>query len=193
MTSPPLGQQLSAVISASIPDLQERLESDPQVHLELVRLTAQANQETNALLSSAVSAARTAGQSWEAIGQVLHMTRQAAQQRFGKGSGEASTPMGETRRLTPLTAFDEMEVLNRAGRYGWHSIGFGMLYHTVQKTEQQWEHRRVVAFDPSLQALEAAGWQRVGTSWFPWAYYARPTGETALPMPTQEFDLLSGL
>jgi hypothetical protein len=82
------------------------------------------------------------------------------------------------KKLQPLTAFDEMEALERAGREGWHSISFGMLYHLVEKTDEQWQHLRVLATS-SRSSLEADGWRRIGRMWFPWAYYARNTGRKA--------------
>ncbi|GGM16879.1 hypothetical protein [Deinococcus aerophilus] len=192
MTDPTtLEKQLSAAITTSLPDLPGRLDSEPQAHLDLIRQTAAAQRTVEALLQSSVLAARSAGHSWETIGSTLGMTRQAAQQRFGKSAPPSDTgawPPGETHRLSPLTAFDEMEILNRAGRYGWHSVGFGTLYHLITRDTQQWEHRRVLAFDPGRGALEAQGWGRVGTLWFPWAYYTRPTGLAALPAPAAGLD-----
>ncbi|EYB68211.1 hypothetical protein DEIPH_ctg025orf0050 [Deinococcus phoenicis] len=185
-----LRERLSGAIAESIPGLQDRLTTDPEVHLELIQYTAQAKAETEALLHSSVTAARNAGHSWEAIGRALGMTRQAAQQRFGRG-GPPVEGLGETRRLSPLTSLDEMDILKRAGRYGWHSTGFGTLYHTVQKDTQQWEHRRVVVFDPSRRGLEAEGWQRIGNLWFPWGYYKRPTGRPALAPPHTGYDFFS--
>lgn len=176
---------ISAAIAASLPNLHQRLISDGEVHLELIQQTARARVEVDKLLNEAVSAARTAGQSWESVGQALDMSRQAAQQRFGRS--EASQERG-TRRLSPLTAFNEIEILNRAGVYGWHSVGFGALYHDIEKSDQQWEHCRVTLFDPSRQALERGGWHKVGNSWFPWVYYARPTGKPAQPTPFSELD-----
>lgn len=185
-----LRERLSVAITENIPGLQERLTTDPEVYLELIQLTAQAKVEMDALLHFSVIAARNAGQSWEAIGSALNMTRQAAQQRFGKGEPQVEL-VGETRRLSPLTSLDEMDILNRAGRYGWHSIGFGTLYHTIQKDTQQWEHRRIVVFDPSRRGLEAEGWQRISNLWFPWGYYKRPTGLPVLPPPHTEYDFFS--
>jgi len=78
--------------------------------------------------------------------------------------------------LSPLTSFTEMPVLERAGRLGWHSIGFGTLYHLVEKSDEQWLHQRVPPFISRQRALEAEGWSRIGFMWFPWAYYAKPTG-----------------
>lgn len=185
-----LQTQLAEVIAAATPELDAQLTPGHPAHLDLIRVTVQARQEVDTLLHAAVSSARTSGQSWEAIGQVLGLSRQAVQQRFGKGSG-ASPAQPQVRRLTPLTALTEMEVLNRIGQYGWHSIGFGTLYHDVEKADEQWEHRRIVAFDPSRRVLEREGWRPVGSLWFPWAYLARPTGRPALPLPPTELDLFS--
>lgn len=187
-TATPLSEALSRAITNSVPRLEERLASDPAAHLELIRQTEQARTEVDHLLFSSVLAARKAGHSWDAIGQTLSMSRQAAQQRFGKNLG--NTPTVQTQRLTPLTALNEMEVLNRAGRYGWHSVGFGPLYHDMQHDTQAWEHRRVLAFEPSRATLEREGWQRVGHMWFPWVYYARPTGQPAVPMPAAELSFV---
>src|SRR5690606_11380655 len=92
---------------------------------------------------------------------------------------------------SPLTAFNEMDVLDRAGTFGWHSVAFGPLYHVVVKSEEQWEHRRVSVIGANRHQLEAEGWQRIGSMWFPWAYYARPTGRPALAEPVSEDHLLS--
>ena len=35
-------------------------------------------------------------------------------------------------------------------------------------------------------AIEDAGWEQIGSVWFPWAYYKRCTGEPALPEPTTD-------
>jgi hypothetical protein len=185
-THPELRQLLSEAITAARPDLSERLDADPAAHLDLVSLALAARSETDALLRAAVSSARSAGCTWGAIGHVLDMTRQAAQQRYG---GEGSAPPrtgGKILRLAPLTAFTEMRVLERAGRYGWHSIGFGALFHIVDKSDLQWEHRRVHAVGIDRRELEDAGWEQIGSLWFPWAYYTRCTGEPALPEPTTD-------
>ena len=172
-----LGRGISDAIHAAEPSLPQRLESDPAAYLDLVALTQRASAETDALLRSAIAAARTAGHSWTAVGLALGISKQAAQQRFGAPAAVAEP--GEQRVLSPLTSYTEMEVLERAGRLGWHSIGFGSLYHLVEKSEVQWRHERVPAFGGQRRELEAAGWQRVGTMWFPWAYYAVATDRPA--------------
>ena len=168
-----LGEGIAEAIHAADPSLQRRLDDDGSAYLDLVGLTAAAHAETDALLRSAIIAARSAGHSWTAVGEVLGISKQAAQQRFGMSS---ATAMGEQRVLSPLTSFTEMPVLERAGRLGWHSIGFGTLYHLVEKSDEQWLHQRVPPLISRQRALEAEGWSRIGFMWFPWAYYAKPTG-----------------
>jgi len=178
---------LSEAIASVDPSLSERLEHDPDSYLDLIAHTYRSSEEIAELLQSAVTSARLAGLSWERIGQRLGMSRQAAQQRFGRVlEAVDARASGEQRRLYPVTAFDEMESLADAGRHGWHSIGYGMYFHTLIHSDEQWEHLRVIAFGLNRKTLEAEGWQRIGTMWFPWAYYARPTG---LPVEPEEEDL----
>lgn len=178
-----LGENVSAAIHAADPTLQQRLEHDRAAYLDLVVLTQRASAETDALLRSAIAAARSAGHSWASVGEALGISKQAAQQRFGDAAMPAA---GEQRVLSPLTSFSEMDVLQRAGRLGWHSVGFGSLYHLVEKSDVQWRHERVPAFGSGRRELEAAGWQRIGSMWFPWAYYAL---ETDLPAEAGELTL----
>lgn len=181
LSGPPddnLRHALTDMIAAVDPTLAGRLEHEPDSYLDLIDLTRRSGKEITQLLQSAVTSARLAGLSWERIGQRLGMSRQAAQQRFGRvlDSVEAPAP-AEKRRLYPVTAFDEMEALAEAGRDGWHSVGYGMYFHDLVRSDEQWEHRRIAAFGSSRHSLEADGWQRVGAMWFPWAYYARPAGK----------------
>lgn len=170
---------LSRVVAEVDPTLAGRLESEPDSYLDLVALTYRSSEEIARLLQASVTSARLAGLSWERIGQRLGMSRQAVQQRFGRVLESADTdPSGEKRKLFPVTAFDEMEALAEAGRKGWHSVGYGMYFHNLVRTDQQWEHARVAAFGASRRILAAEGWQRIGAMWFPWAYYARPTGKS---------------
>jgi hypothetical protein len=79
-----LDDLLSEAIAASSPDLSKRIESDPDAYLELVVRTNEAYGCIGEMLQESVLAARAAGHSWDVIGKSLGMTRQAAQQRFGK-------------------------------------------------------------------------------------------------------------
>lgn len=173
-----LDELLYRAIFDARPGLQHKLDQDPDAYLDLVALVAQARATTSDLLTAAVRAARGAGHSWESIGILLGISRQAAQQRFSEHSDDDL--VGETKKLSPLTAFDEMETLAREGQFGWHSIGFGTLYHLMERSDVQWEHLRVVATSGQRKELERTGWSRIGKMWFPWAYYTRATEQPAL-------------
>lgn len=141
-------------------------------HLVLVARAADAHAATRDLLHQAVAAARADGRSWAAVGAVLGLTRQAAQQRFG--AGDEALGVGEERWLGPVTAFDEMHELEIAGRQGWRTIGAGMLKHRVVRTATRWEHRRVLWSRPP-SSFAQDGWQ-VAVRAFPWVYLVRDTG-----------------
>jgi hypothetical protein len=187
-----LRQHLSDAIHQADPTLAARLETEMDAHLDLIALVRAADAETDALLRAAVQSARSAGCTWEAIGAVLDLSRQAAQQRYGKESQVLPRVGGNVQRLAPLSAFNEMHVLDRAGRYGWHGVGYGALFHVVEKSDVQWEHRRVSAVGLERRQLEADGWERFGPGWFPWLYYKRSTGHPALPEPTSDDYLMRG-
>jgi len=163
----------------STPGLADRLETDPSAALDLVDAARVASEEAGRILRQSIDGARAAGHSWDAIGRLLGVSRQAAQQRFGSSGAPRAT--GERRVLSPVTAFDEMEQLSEAGRHGWHSIDYGTLHHVLERTDQQWEHQRVLWGTVSRSELEAAGWRPVRPNTFPWGYWARPTGEPAEP------------
>lgn len=190
MTDAPqsLRDHLAAALAAAEPTLAGRLEEDPQAHLDLLRLALDARSETDVLVRAAVGSARSAGCTWEQVGTVLGMTRQAAQQRYGRRDDAGVEPgPHRTMTLAPLTAFNEMRVLERAGRYGWHCVAYGALFHVVEESDQQWEHHRATGLHP-LRGGD--GWQRIGNGWFPWTYYKRPLGVPPLPGPVSAADLL---
>ena len=169
--------------------LRDDLEHDRHSYLRLVAASRAGAEETSRLLRESIAGARRANHSWDAIGRVLSVSRQAAQQRFGTAAGPsdaASLPDTPDRRvLSPLTAFDEMEVLEREGRLGWHVIDFGPFFHVVEHSDHPWEHRRVpFAIGARLRRLEAEGWIAVG-AWFPWRYLKRPLPEPLAEAPEQ--------
>ena len=173
------------------PTLSERLTHDADAHLELVALARAARSETDVLLAAAVQSARGAGCTWEQVGAVLGMTRQAAQQRYGQpdASTAAAANGGAKERLIlrPLSAFNEMSVLARAGRYGWHSVAYGPLFHVLERDDRQWEHTRTFGSLP-----EGGGWLPVGSGWAWWSYWARPTDLPALPGDPTATELVRG-
>jgi hypothetical protein len=179
-----LAQLLARTIAAMDPTIEKRIDSDPQASLDLVVLAAEAHSEIGKILKSAVSSARSAGWSWEAIGRALGMSRQAAQQRFGVKT-EATEPSLERQRLVGLTATNEMEILNEKGRHGWHSVGYGPLFHDLEKSDVQWVHCRVFVGTRKAKNLESDDWERVGTMWFPWHYFKKQLG---LPAEAEDED-----
>jgi len=185
-TSPhePGGPEFTDIVARAIAQLdsglEKRLGDDPQAHLDLVVLTHRAHDEVGELLRSAVVAARSAGWSWEAIGGSLGMSRQAAQQRFNHVA-TAEIEFDDNRRLVGLTTMREMGELNAWGRHGWHSVGYGPMFHDLQCSTTQWQHRRVVVGSRAARDLERAGWERIGTMWFPWIYFKRDMDQRAEP------------
>ncbi|NAZ76443.1 hypothetical protein GTQ99_13615 [Kineococcus sp. T13] len=160
---------------------------DPDATLELVTASKVAAEETSRLLRASIDAARSAGHRWDTIGTLLGVSKQAAQQRFGQRSGTpgqeaAPGADGAVRRvLTPLTAFDEMEVLAREGRRGWHVVDYGTLYHLVEASEHQWEHLRQPWNPAARRRLTEQGWTLVKGTTFPWGYWKRPLDLPAEP------------
>lgn len=141
---------------------------DRDGHLRLIAAAARGETQARLILGQAVSSARGSGASWGAIGAQLGMSRQAAQQRFGATAGELGP---DERWLGPVTAFDELAELELAGRAGWRTVEVGMLAHRMQRTDTQWEHRRIL-WRPSLAREFADGWV-IGARAFPWVYLVR--------------------
>lgn len=170
--NPELAQLLARAIALMDPTIEQRIDSDPRASLDLVLIASDAHTETGKILGLAVSSARTAGWSWEAVGTALGMSRQATQQRFGHKAEPAESSPGR-QRLVGLTLTNEIDVLNEMGRHGWHSVGYGPLFHDLEKTDMQWEHCRVFVGSRKFKDPGARGWERIGTMWFPWHYYKR--------------------
>ncbi|MEJ8639444.1 MULTISPECIES: hypothetical protein [Streptomyces] len=170
---------IAAAVLGGPDGLTESLEHDPDGYLRLVAAARIGAEETSRLLRESVQGARAAGQSWDTVGNVLGVSRQAAQQRFAsKGPGPDVSGTGERRVLTPLTAFNEMQALAEAGGDGWHVVDYGPLFHVVEKSEHPWEHRRVpFAVGARHRRMERDGWTQIGSGSFPWRYYKRPVAE----------------
>lgn len=169
-------EEIAAAVLGAPDGLAASLEHDPEGYLRLVAATRAGAEETSRLLREAVQGARAAGHSWDTVGRVLGVSRQAAQQRFsGKGPGPDTSGTAERRVLTPLTAFDEMQALAEAGRDGWELVDYGPLFHVVERSDHPWEHRRVpFAVGGRHRRMESEGWTQVGSGSFPWRYYKRP-------------------
>lgn len=76
-----LGQQLHHQLAQMLAAPVLRGEDDP---LEVVRAAREVQDRAEALMAAAVLQAREAGRTWQEIGDVLGVTRQAAFQRYGK-------------------------------------------------------------------------------------------------------------
>lgn len=162
---------------AELADVDDPATADE--YLKLVRVTADLRQAANALQRQSVTAARSAGVTWSAVGGALGMTKQAAQKRFTVAAPPDGAGLGDDERIIgPLTTVNELHELNLAGRYGWHSIEFGPYYHRVVRSDSQWEHTRVSVLGRRARDLQSDGWELIGTG-FPYSYLKRNLGTPA--------------
>lgn len=164
--------------------LRADLETDPDAYLRLVSASRTATEETSRLLRDSINGARAAGHSWDTLGRLLGVSRQAAQQRFSAATQPAPVAGSDHPRrkvLSPVTAFDEMAILEIEGRQGWHVVDYGTLFHVLEASDRQWEHRRMPWTPGSSvrRRLEAEGWQLVRGTTFPWGYYTRALNQPA--------------
>ncbi|MET9468569.1 hypothetical protein ABZY44_28030 [Streptomyces sp. NPDC006544] len=184
-------EEIAAAVLGGPEGLAASLEHDPEGFLRLVAAARVGAEESSRLLREAIQGARAAGHSWDSVGGVLGVSRQAAQQRFAAKAraAEPGSATGEThpadpadgapvrRTITPVTAFNEMAELDGAAREGWHLVDHGPLFLVVEASDLIWEHRR--AFGGQRRRMKAEGWTQVGAGSFPWRYYKRPTDRAA--------------
>ncbi|MEU8942505.1 MULTISPECIES: hypothetical protein [Streptomyces] len=179
---------IAAAVLGAPDGLAESLEHDAHGYLRLLDASRVGAEEASRLLREAVQGARAAGHSWDTVGRVLGVSRQAAQQRFADktaGAGSAAPLAGgpdapKRRTLGGLTAFNEMAALEEAGRDGWHVVGYGPFFHEVEASDHPWEHCRIaLPSGPRHRRMESEGWIPVGAGWFPWRYYKRPVNPGA--------------
>ncbi len=169
-------QQLRSDIEKAVFDYAgtpAKTPTEPGVFLQLIDATQVAIEECNLLQRAAVHQARRADNSWAAIGDLLGITRQAAQQRFAIESPDTEAAPG-LKLVKGASAFNEMRLLENEGREGYHLVDFGVLYLAMQASNKQWDHRREMALNITgkRSRLEKAGWTYVG-AWFPFHYFKR--------------------
>lgn len=133
-----VGAIVAAPVLSSEPDLIAALESS-------VRVQSQAN----ALVAAAVERARHAGRTWQDIGAVLGVTRQAAFQKFGKPIDPRT---GDTLSMSPLAEASELAhaVIENLAHGNWDAI--------ESELDPQMRERL------SAQALATAWTQVIGTA-----------------------------
>ena len=137
--------------------------------------------EAAASLRRWIDAGRRAGLSWGELGALLGISKQAAQQRFGRaGDGEAEAGEGEILVRLGATAFNEMAMLRAAGERCEELVRTGLLSLTFRQTDRRWEYRRLVAMSlgPTEQRMAREGWTYV-SSWPPFHYFKRAASDPA--------------
>ena len=177
-------QRLADVLAEAIGQLE--VAAEPQStseYLELIKVSSSIEAEARSLLHEVVSSARSAGVTWSAVGGALGMSKQAAQKRFTTPARPTASDLDPDERIIgPVTAFDEMAELELAGKYGWHSVEFGPLFHRVARSDTQWEHARVSMLTSRARVMRADGWQLIGSG-FPYTYLKRDLGTPAWTEP----------
>jgi hypothetical protein len=98
VTGQQLHRQLGQILAAPV----LRDENDP---LELVHAAHEVQDRAEALMAAAVQQAREAGRTWQEIGEVLGVSRQAAFQRYGKPIDPRT---GGLMNTSPLPGADEL-------------------------------------------------------------------------------------
>ena len=145
---------------------------------QLVEAAYVVNDEAAHSLKRWVDAGRRAGLSWADIGEILGVSRQAAQQRFGAEGGPtmaqpSSDDIGVLVR-TGVTAFNEVQVLKEEGEAGREVIGATWLTLYFRQTDHRCENIRVVSPLPGVkEKYEKQGWKHALT-WYPYRYFTRP-------------------
>ena len=133
-------------------------------------------EEARRTLSNWVNAGRRAGMSWADIGEVIGISRQAAQQKFGsvKEPKEFKDLAPHEMVQVKATAFSEERILQQEGERGLELVSVGTLKLCFKQTDQVWEYRRqttVAAMWPH-DASKDEDWKFVA-AWFPFKYFKR--------------------
>ncbi|MDP1028042.1 hypothetical protein Q5H91_12530 [Sphingomonas sp. KR1UV-12] len=127
--------------------------------------------EAKATLVRWVEAARRAGMSWTDVGELVGISKQAAQQRYGR-EPVPDAPFGTIVVVPGPTGATEQELLDREGAAGRELVGVDATRLLFRQTDRVWEHHRSVdPLDPA--EMEAGGWAEAAR-WFVFAYYRRP-------------------
>lgn len=150
---------------------------------QLIRAAYIVADEAGLSLHRWVDAGRHAGLSWGDVGEVLGVSRQAAQQRFSRSSvfTDLSIPdaihNADLICRTGMTAFNEVVVLEEEGRNGNELVGVAPLKLFFAPRGRPWENVRVTALAlrgaAVVRRYEGNGWTHAAT-WYPFHYFTRP-------------------
>lgn len=167
---------LSASLAAAIlaeAQLGRRAPESPEDFVRLIAVSGAAAEGCIAIQRTSVNQARRLDVPWAIIGEALEISKQAAQQRFAPIADDHLLPKG-ARVISGATAFNEMSILEREGKAGYHLVGFGALTLFVESSSQTWEHRRKTSLKLAVtrSKMAADGWTYIG-SWFPFHYFKR--------------------
>lgn len=146
--------------------------AEPEAFQRAILSANLVHEESRAALHRWVRAGRHAGLAWAQIGQLLGITRQAAQQRFG--TGDAPAPATNLIVRNGVTAFNEIAALIEEGQKGRELVHAGPLTLLFRQRPHQWEYKRIIILTLSPTArLRQAGWIHAAT-WYPFLYLKRP-------------------
>ena len=145
----------------------------PDEFLRLIAASGAAAECCAAMQRLSVNQARRLDVPWASIGDALGISKQAAQQRFATIDDDTMLPKG-TRIISGASAFNEMSLLEKEGKAGYHLVGFRAFTLVVESSSQIWEHGRRTSLNiaKTRSKMAADGWTYVG-SWFPFHYFKR--------------------
>lgn len=146
---------------------------------EVIEAAHVAADEGQLALRRWVDAGRRAGMSWAEVGDVLGITKQAAQQRFRSDADAGATASHDLIEVRlGATAFNEMRMLREEGLKGNELVRTGGLALVFRRSDRQWEHARLIAVSANtlMERMSRDGWTYV-SSWFPFHYFKRPLHE----------------
>jgi hypothetical protein len=150
---------------------------------QLIRAAQIVSDEAGFSLSRWVDTGRHAGLSWADIGEVLGVSRQAAQQRFSPSTIDSPIEdEGGTIVRTKMTALNEVAALEEEGKKGNELTRVSVLSLYFAARGRPWRNMRVTAFGPKGDLLarryEQEGW-KLAAVWGPFYYLTKPADDEA--------------
>jgi hypothetical protein len=123
---------IDAEVQTLIDSITSRSGDDPRSELAAASSTSQDLTEVgDRVLAHFVAQARRSGQSWQQIGDVLAVSKQAAQKRFGSEPGQPAAVGGLFARFDSHLAQACMTAVSRAGEEGSPEVTAGHLLFGV--------------------------------------------------------------